>query len=206
MSVWNSSPSPQGFPPIVSEEIVLAKYGEPYGERVESDSFFLQNFKWIDVVVKSKNMRVFFSEGEPGTVSFSVDFNYGDTSFQPDAEDVGYYPGGQASPFVGKLLYVNKGTQTSDGVVYSTAVRLFAEGDITDNTWAGSSCCLGFANYNPNEQAEVSYEVYELDTTPEWGMWEEGDYYHTILGPWLGGATSESEMGAMLNQWLEQFK
>jgi len=203
ISVWNSPPSPRGLPPIVSEDIVLTRYGEPYSSH-EVDSFFLPNYEWIDVVVKSKNMLVFFSDKEPGTVSFSVDFVYDDSSFGPDAEDVGYYPGGQASPFVGKLLYVNEETRTSDGVVYSTAVRLFAEGGRTGNAWVGSDCYLSFYNYDPYKQAEVSYEVYELDTTPEWGMLLEGDYYNAILIPWLEGAPSESEAGAMWNQWLEQ--
>jgi len=212
LSVWKSPPSPQSFPPLVSEEFVLERYGDSDSD-LATEAFFLRNYQWIDVIVKSKNMPVYFSEEEPGTVCFSVRFEWSpQSSFSPDFEDVGGYPGGEANPFVGKMLYPRpfcQETLTASVTIYTTAVRLFAEGEHKDGNWLGSSCSLYFSNYNVDKRVELSYEIYKLAMTREWGYM---DYQQKVLVPWFrskgisDSSYSSAEADRMWKEWLEQFK
>jgi len=209
LSVWKSSPSPGGFPPIATEKVVLGRYDDQDSELV-TEAFFLPNCQWIDVIVKCKNIPVYFSENEPGAVHFGVTFRLSaHETFSPDSEDVGAYPGGMANPFVGKMLYPRpfyQETRTGSDTVYVTAVRLFAEGTREGGNWLGSECILSFANYNIDKEAEVSYEIYKLAITQEWGL----EYSNNVLIPWmtqrLGGVYNESETELLYEEWFEQFK
>jgi len=64
LSIWHSPPSPQGYPPAMSGEVHLGKSGSPDSE-LETDSLLVQNRQWLDIVVKSRNIRLFFYLREP---------------------------------------------------------------------------------------------------------------------------------------------
>ena len=202
LSVWQSPPSPQGVPPILLGEATLTEYGEQ-SSRLEMEPFFLQNAKWIDIVVESKKLPVSFLEREPGQVSFRVHFEYSDSGYWPDREDLEKW---DANPFLGRILYQQQ-TETDTGTVYTIAVRLFAEGEIEDGNWLGCHCTLAFENFQPNLSASISYEIYELARTPGWGWWNEESYANAVLYPWiLQHTSSESEAEQMLVDWMEQFR
>jgi hypothetical protein len=202
LSVWESPPSPQGYPPILLGEVTLAEYGREYCS-LETEPFFLANGQWIDVIVKSKNTLVMFLEEQPSFASFWVGFEYSDGGYSPDQEDLEYCG---VNPFLGRILYQQR-TETDTGTVYSTAVRLFAEGEYKNGDWLGCQCALGFENFNPNESVSISYEIYQLAVTPGWGAHLEESYYNTVLLPWIHQhASSESEAEQMYRDWLEQFK
>jgi len=207
LSVWHSPPSPQGYPPNIADKINLGKYGSSNYE-FETNSFFLVNCQWIDIVVKSKNIPMYFCENKAGAINFGVTFRLSEHSgFSPDAEDVGIYPGGMASPLVGNMLYpypYYQETHTGSDTIYVMAVRLFAEGGREGGNWLGSECILSFANYNVDKEADVSYEVYKLVEIPSWGY--EGEYWKDILIPWLQQWKTETEQEQMLDEWYEQFK
>lgn len=202
LSVWKSPPSPQGFPPILLGEVTLAEYGREDSSS-ETEPFFLQNGQWIDVIVKSENTSVIFLERQPGFTSFGVSFEYSDGGYSPDQEDLEHWGG---NPFLGRILYEQQRTETDTGTVYSTAVRLFAEGEYKDGNWLGCQCAFTFENFNPNKSVSISYEIYELAVTPLWGLFFEETYGNTVLAPWLRQhGSSESEWEQMYRLWLEQF-
>jgi hypothetical protein len=202
LSVWRSPPSPQGYPPILTGEVTLAKYGSEHSSAERR--FFLQNYQWVDVIVKSKDMSIAFHEERPGYATFTVAVEYPHGGgYDVNLEPVEWF---NVNPFLGKILYQQR-TETDAGTVYTVAVRVFAEGEITDECWLGSTCVLEFENFNPYESASISYEVYELAATAGWGEFGEKAYYRTVLLPWIQQyASSESEMKQLLRQWSEQFK
>lgn len=202
LSIWESPPSPQGNPPILLGEITLAEYGKENSD-FEIEPFHLSNCQWIDVIVKSKNTYITFLEREPGFASFWVDFEWQDGGHRPDREDLELWG---VNPFLGRILYQQQ-TETDTGTIYSTAVRLFAEGGYGDGVLLGCQCTLGFQNFNVNESVSISYEVYEVGVTPGWGSRSEESYYRTVLRPWIyQHASSESEAEQMLRDWLQQFE
>ena len=210
LSVWKSPPSPQGFPPFISQDFVLGKYGSE-GNYLTTQEFFLQNGQWIDVILRAKNIPVRFYDEKPGEVCFRVGFLYSDSSFGLDLEDVGGYPGQDPNPFIGKILYAWQETRTGSDTIYSIAIRLFAEGECRDGNWLGSHCHLHFTNFNIHKTAEISYEVYKLATTPKWGILY-GEYYKNVLLPWftrqgvVDPTYSSPKVDQMWKEWLEQFR
>jgi len=217
LSVWHSPPSPQGYPPDMAGEVHLGKYTSSNYEYAFGDSFFLQNYQWVDIVVKSKNIPVKFYDEEPETVHFGVMFRYvwncQNSSYSPDSEDLGGdYVTQTASPLCGKILYgqpIQERTRSGDDTIYSVAVRLFMDGGNCNGSLTGSECMFGFVNYNIYEEADISYEICKLDVTPGWGV--EGEYWNNVLIPWmterLGGAYNEDDLSLELyEEWYEQFK
>jgi len=214
LSVWHSPPSPQGFPPYMADEVHLGRYTSSNYEFVSGYSFFLQNYQWIDIIVKSKNIRVKFSDEEPSTVHFGVMFRYSwncqNSSYSPDSEDLGGESFGQEfSPFSGKILYgqpIQEETRSGNDTIYSVAIRLFSEGGNCNGNLLGSECEVGFVNYNIYKEADISFEVYKLGRTPNWKY----SYYENVVVPWmtqrLGGVYNESETEQLYEEWLEQFK
>jgi hypothetical protein len=202
LSVWKSPPSPQSYPPILLGEVTLAEYGMEHSTS-NTELFFLQNGQWIDVIVKSEDELVMFLRREPGYASFGVAFQYSGGGYSPDLEDLESFG---VNPFLGRMLYEQR-TETDTGIVYTTAVRLFAEGGYENGNWLGCECALGFENFNPNESVSISYEIYELAVTPGWGAHLDVTYRNTVLVPWIRQhASSESESEQMYKRWLEQFK
>jgi len=216
LSVWHSPPSPQGYPPDIADQVHLGKYtSSNYEFAFGTNAFFLQNCQWFDIIVKSKNIRVKFLDDEPDTVYCGIVFRYlvgqEESDFAPDSEDLGLqYFGQKASPFVGKVLYgqpIQEETRSGNDTIYSVAIRLFIEGGDYAGNLLGSECELDFVNYNIYEEADISYEIYKLDTTPGWGL--EGEYWNNVLVPWIkqvGGADWESEAEQLYDEWYEQFK
>jgi len=219
LSVWESPPSPQGFPPDMIDELHLGKYGSSNYETSEADisnGLFLQNYEWIDIIVKSKNIPVRFYNREPGTVCFNVYLEYvwncEDYEFWLDSEDLGTYYTGEVlppkiNPFAGRVLYgqpISQETRSGGDTIYSIAIRLFSEGGNCNGNLLGSECQIGFTNYDIYEEADISYEVYKLDTTPGWGY--DREYWNNTLLPWIRQGETESEQEQRYNEWCEQFK
>lgn len=195
LSVWYSAPSPQGLPPSMAESLVVPIYGSSGDTGLVGSRFYIENYQWVDVIVKSEDVPIWFTNDIPSTACFYVNFEDYElsNSFMPDSEDL------ERDPFVGKMLYENVETHTTTGITYNTAVRLCSP---------YSTGYLIFRNYNVHDEVQISYEVYELDITPEWGI--GGDYRNNVLVPWmkqrLGGAYKESELEELYEEWKSQFK
>jgi len=205
LSIWHSPPSPQGYPPDMAGEVHLGKSGSPDSE-LETDSLLVQNRQWLDIVVKSRNIKLVFYLGEPGAVRFEVVQRYSEYSYDKPTLESLVNP--HLNPITGRILYgqpVPKETEMGEDTIYSVAIRLFAEG-LRNSTNVDSKYTIRFINSNATEEADISYEVYKLNTTPNWGY----TYYDDILAPWmmqqLGGAYSESEWEQLYEEWYEQFK
>jgi len=205
LSIWHSPPSPQSYPLAMSGEVHLGKSGSPDSE-LETDSLLVQNRQWLDIVVESRNIRLFFYRGEPGAVTFEVVQSYSEYSQEKPTLESLVNP--RFNPTIGRILYgqpVPEETELGEDTIYSVAIRLFAEG-LRNSTSVDSKYTIRFINSNVTEEADISYEVYKLNTTPDWGY----TYYDDILGPWmmqqLGGAYSESEWEQLYEEWYEQFK
>jgi len=205
LSIWHSPPSPQGYPPAMSGEVHLGKSGSPDSE-LETDSLLVQNRQWLDIVVKSRNIRLFFYLREPGAVRFEVVQSY--SEYSQDKPTLESLVNPRFNPTAGRILYgqpVPEETEIGEDTIYSVAIRLFAEG-LRNSTSVDSKYTIRFINSNATEEADISYEVYKLNTTPDWGY----TYYDDILGPWmmqqLGGAYSESEWERLYEEWYEQFE
>lgn len=220
LSVWHFPPSPQGFPPLINEEFVLGRYGS--GSDSDGTSLSLTHGEWIDVIVKSKNMRItFYPDERPGTVGVRLGYTYYEAGERIaggaiDLEDIGAQsPEDDPNPFRGKMLYpwpFYLQTHTGNDIIYTMAFRLFALGmpKQEHGPLLNPTCKVGFTNYNVGEEAEVSCEVYKLATiTPEWGYW--GEYRNNVLLPWFNEqgvdpSYSSPKAGQMWKEWLEQFK
>jgi hypothetical protein len=205
LAIWHSPPSPQGYPPNMSGEVHLGKSGSPDSE-LETDSLLVQNHQWLDIVVKSRNIRLFFYREEPGAVRFEVVQSYSEYNQEKPTLESLVNP--RFNPTTGRILYgqpVPEETEMDEDTIYSVAIRLFAEG-LRNSTDVDSKYTIRFINSNATEEADISYEVYKLNTTPDWGY----TYYDDVLGPWmtqqLGGAYSESEWERLYEEWYEQFE
>jgi len=205
LSIWHSPPSPQDYPLAMSGEVHLGKSGSPDSE-LETDSLVVQNRQWLDIVVKSRNIRLFFYLREPGAVSFEVVQSYSEYNQKKPTLESLVNP--RFNPTAGRILYgqpVPEETEMGEDTIYSVAIRLFAEG-LRNSTSADSKYTIRFINSNVTEEADISYEVYKLNTTPDWGY----TYYDDILAPWmmqqLGGAYSESKWERLYEEWYEQFE
>ncbi len=186
-------------------EVHLGKSGSSDSE-LETDSLLVQNRQWLDIVVKSRNIRLFFYLGEPDAVRFEVVQRY--SEYSQDKPTLESLVNPHFSPVTGRILYgqpVPKATEMGEDTIYSVAIRLFAEG-LRNSTNVDSKYIIRFINSNVTEEADISYEVYKLNTTPDWGY----TYYDDILGPWmmqqLGGAYSESKWEQLYEEWYEQFE
>jgi hypothetical protein len=205
LSIWHSLPSPQGYPPNMSGEVHLGKSGSPDSE-LETDSLLVQNRQWLDIIVESRNIRLFFYLREPGAVSFEVVQSYSEYNQKKPTLESLVNP--RFNPTTGKILYgqpVPEETEMGEDTIYSVAIRLFAEG-LRNSTSVDSKYTIRFINSNVTEEADITYEVYKLNTTPDWGY----TYYDDVLGPWmmqqLGGAYSESKWEQLYEEWYEQFE
>lgn len=205
LSVWKSSPSPQGYPPDLSGSVILQPYGSR-GSHQDSTTFHLYEGQWIDVIASSSDTFVYFGTEKPGEACFKIACH---TVSEAGTAGTSYWDWSGISkdcvfaPFYGKTLYENWATDTDKGRVFATAARLFA--------WEGTgSYYLEFTNFNPHQKFEIAYRVYKLATTPDWGK----DFEKTKLQPWLNelysmnvsGKISDEEYDEAENQWLEQFK
>jgi hypothetical protein len=205
LSIWHSPSSPQGYPLAMAGEVHLGKSGSP-DSALETDSLSVQNRQWLDIVVKSRNIRLFFYLGEPGAVRFEVVQRH--SEYSQDKPTLESLVNPRFNPTTGRILYgqpVLQETEMGEDTIYSVAIRLFAEG-LRDSTDVSSKYIIRFINSNVTEEADISYEVYKLNTTPDWGY----TYYDDILAPWmmqqLGGAYSESKWEQLYEEWYEQFK
>ena len=203
LSLWESTPSPQGYPPILVGEVTLAEYGKG-SSGWETDPFYLQGGQWIDVVVKSRD-GVIVLDSYPGSASLKVCFRHSENhgSYWPDREDLGLYNG--LNPFLGRVLY-QQSTETDTGTIHAVAVRLFSEGEYEDGYWSGCDCTLLFENFNPYKSTSISYEVYELGATPGWGKFNDESYARTVLMPWIyEHTTSALGQEQMCQEWVGLF-
>ena len=205
LSIWHSPPSPQGYPPNMTGEVHLGKSGGSDSE-LETDSLLVQNRQWLDIVVESRNIRLFFYLGEPGAVRFEVAQRH--SEYSQDKPTLESLVNPHFNPVTGRILYgqpVPEETEMGEDTIYSVAIRLFAEG-LRNSTSVDSKYTIRFINSNVTEEADISYEVYKLNTTPDWGY----TYYDDVLGPWmmqrLGGEYLESEWGQLYEEWYEQFE
>lgn len=188
LSVWKSPPSPQRFPPDIRREVTL----EPYSSFVKTPSFFLPEGQWVDILVTS-NLPIYVEEREPGSIRVRFKSEAGFATWSdPDHDSI-------FSPFVGKWHYKNAITVTDVGWIYTTAIRAFA--------WDGAmSYYLEFCNFDPGEQVAITYEVYKLAITPNWGetythkleSWGQTLRYEYRLPP--------EEITQAYEKWMEQFK
>ncbi|MCL0094470.1 hypothetical protein M1N58_01030 [Dehalococcoidales bacterium] len=190
LSVWKSPPSPQGFPPDIRGEVTL----QPYSSFVKTPSFFLPEGQWVDILVTS-HLPIYVEEREPGSIRVRFKSEAGFATWSDPDHDLIF------SPFVGKWHYKNAITVTDVGHIYTTAIRAFA--------WDGAmSYYLEFCNFDPNRQVEITYEVYRLAITPNWGL---NSPYDTQLDLWLKALHHEyrlppEEITQAYEKWIEQFK
>ena len=102
LSIWHSPPSPQGYPLAMAGEVHLGKSGSP-DSTLETDSLSVQNRQWLDIVVKSRNIRPFFYLGEPGAVRFEVVQSH--SEYSQDKPTLESLVNPHFSPITGRILY-----------------------------------------------------------------------------------------------------
>jgi hypothetical protein len=226
VSIWKSAPASESLTTYAVGKVVLKpnKYGAPSvsssssgdmnvsyyatseGAAQTSSSFYLEDGQWIDVIVTSINIPIYFQNNKSGGISFNCMCQ--DTPIKPLGLTA--IPTTYHHPYSEKTLYENEATGTYIGSVnkykatlFSTAARMFAWGG------AGEYACE-FTNFNSQKTANIQYRVYKLGTTPAWG----NTYANQILAPWLSqlrglqasGTISKDEYDSVISQWLEQLK
>lgn len=183
----------------VSEDISLGVI--PKGSWQNSTSFYLKEGQWVDVIVSSLDVPVYYLTEEPGAASLKVarwaEYE-GKKVRSMFGQDMGPF-----SPFYGKLLYQNRVANTEKGTIFTTAARVFA--------WGGpGEYWFIFYNFSRQKEAQITCHVYKLGTTPGWGE----EYKNTQLQPWLNelyymlvsGTLTEEEYDRAESQWLKQFE
>ena len=229
-SIWKSEPASVAFPPDIKDRFTLepntasgsTEVSEglsisviPRGTFQDSTSFDLEEGQWVDVIVFSLDIPVYFNWQEPRAISLKAECRpaywsdekrkIGRSGFPITLQIVGEPPSREMSvfgPLSGKPLYENLVTSTEEGTIFITAARIFA--------WEGAGE-YWFVSYNWNRQkaADVTCCVYKLSTTPGWGE----SFCDAKLQPWLNelyrmkvsGEISEEEYDRAESQWLGQF-
>jgi len=204
-------PNTAGGDTQVSENLSLGVI--PAGTWQDSTSFYLEEGQWVDVIVSSLDIPIYFNWEEPGAVSLDASCwtwyegkKVGTTILSQMLQPVGQPPSrdmGVFDPFQGKPLYENFATSTEEGTVFTTAGRVFASEGATEYWFT-------FTNWNNQKNADITCSVYMLDVTPGWGK----SMLDTKLQPWLNelyyllvsGEITEEEYDKAESGWLEQFK
>ncbi|GAI17983.1 unnamed protein product [marine sediment metagenome] len=166
----------------------------------DSMVFYLQEGQWVDVVVSSNDFPIYYYSEEPGAASLQTGYWHkyedGEMCRAGCESDMGIF-----APFYSKALYENR--TTDEGLIFTTAVRLFA--------WGGpADYFLTLYNWNSQKGCEIIYHIYKQDITTGWGK----DWKETKLDPWLSelgrlwfsGQISKEHYDEAAGQWLEQFE
>ena len=227
VSIWKSEPASLASPADIQDKITLkpntasgsTQASEdislsviPAGTWQDSASFYLEEGQWVDVIVSSLDIPVYFNWEEPGAVSLTAgcwaeyEGNKVRSGFPKMAQAVGEPPSrdtGVFGPFEGKPLYENLVTSTEKGTIFTTAARIFAWHGATDYWFV-------FYNWNCQKEADITCHVYKLSATPGWGH----SFWDAKMQPWLNelyymlvsGEITEEEYDEAESRWLEQFK
>ncbi len=225
--LWKSEPASPASPGDIQDKITLkpntASGSTPVSEDIsfsvipagswqDSTSFYLKEGQWVDVIVSSLDIPVYFNWEEPGAISLTAgcwteyEGKKVRSSFPQMGQVVGETPSRDAGvfgPFNGKPLYENLVTSTEKGTIFTTAARIFAWNGATDYWFV-------FYNWNRQKEADITCYVYKLSTTPGWGQ----GFWGAEMQPWLNelyymlvsGEITEEEYDEAESRWLEQFK
>jgi hypothetical protein len=219
LSVWKAEPPSETYLPDMSGEIELQpnKAGEKNGEvnkegvtmkviategsHQDSEVFYLGEGQWIDIVVSSIDVPVYYLIEKPDAMTFQTVYwaeIEGKRVRSTHSANMGIF-----APFYGKLLYENRISRTDKGTMFTTASRVFA--------WGGAGdYCISFMNFSTQKSCQIIYRIYKDGTTPDWGH----SYEDEKLQPWLdklyqlhtSGKISQAQYDEAESQWLEQFK
>lgn len=210
LSIWKSEPISLAYPPDTSGKVTLppskasVETTATFSVVTAKDSmvFYLQEGQWIDVVVSSNDFPIYYYSEEPGAASLQTGYwhKYEDGGMcrASCGSDMGIF-----APFYSKALYENHTTTTDEGLIFTTAVRLFAWGGAADYF-------LILYNWNSQKGCEITYHIYKQNITTGWGEgWKEAK-----LQPWLkelyylrvSGEITQQDYNKAEGQWLEQFE
>ena len=221
LSIWKSPPVSGAYPPDVSGKVTLEPNkaskrsgGSQENEMIEviatagswqnSRTFHLCEGEWVDIIVSSADLPIYYLTEEPGAMRI-VMYCWTEHPEEPNTKVTCYYTLDNIIffPFYAKCLYENNIVNTNEGPIFTTAIRMFA--------WHGATeYWIYFCNYSSQKGCEVTYNIYKGSTTPGWGE----TYEETKLQPWLNelyhlhvsGKITEEEYNEAQRQWLKQFE
>lgn len=208
LSIWKSEPVSETYSPDVSGKVSLKPNKAEWdsdevfsiiataGSSKDSSSFYLEEGQWVDVVVSSSDLFIYYLSEEAGAISLGSGYwaEYEGKQVRSTYGDMGIF-----TPFYHKVLYEN----IDKGLLFTSSVRLFA--------WSGiGDYFLTFTNFSSEEACEITYRIYKGGITPGWGEY----YKETELQPWLlklgnmwlSGEITKEEYDEAESQWLEQFE
>jgi hypothetical protein len=231
LAIWKSEPASESLTPYTAGDVLLKlnTHGNPVvsssgsgnmgvsyyaiseGADQTTSKFYLEEGQWIDIIVSSVDVPIYFQNNKPGGVSFDTMGWDPVSGYQlPKVLGLTAIPNAFHHPYSEKTLYENEATGTYVGstsgheaTLFSTAARIFAPGG------AGNYAFV-FTNFNSQKGADIQYRVYKLGVTLSWG----DTYANAILAPWLrelrslqtSGTISKDEYDSAISQWLEQLK
>ncbi len=233
LSIWNLQPpsddsladlegeiSLKPNPDIAEAEVTNAgdmSYSVVHTPWQDTPNFQLESNQWVDVIISSLNVPIYFPEQGEG-VSFQLQRIYeepgkqgrqpigGQTVAQTDANENEQFNSIAFAVSTGKRLYENRVTNSQEGILFTSAYRLFVGAGSEEFTDA--DYIIHFTNYNHQQGAEINYRLYRLGVTSSWGE----SYWTTQLQPWLNrlyemyisGKISQEEYTEAENEWLRQ--
>jgi len=198
IAAWKLPAPPNGVQPSVSKQITLPKYTSPID--IIADLGFYQGGEWLDIIVKSMGIPVYWSDQNPNAIE--IEFKFNDSYWGPPTlfslakEGPKEVEVAGGTPLFGKYLYMPNGrvvTETNSGTIYTIGYRLYI-GNPT-------SCSLAFTNFDPFKVADITYEVYKVAFTPEWSA---ADGVPAVY-KWIESIPEDRKIDAV-SKWMEQFK
>jgi hypothetical protein len=234
LMIWNLQPTLESSPADLTGELSLKPnpdIAEPEVTNAGNISYYvahtpwqdtphfqLKPNQWVDVIISSLDVPVYCLGEQPGAISFQLQRIH-----QEPGKECRQTIGGMAVKPVGgtedeqfnsltfavlsgKRLYENRVVGTQEGTFFTSAYRLFV--GVGSEEFADADYVIHFSNFNHQRGAEITYRLYKLGTTSNWGE----TYAAEQLQPWfnelyelsISGKLSDDEYREAESEWLRQ--